>query len=41
VIEQVMKAQNKWHMYYNGKHDWFLQITELTNNPINLRKWIF
>ena len=21
VIEQVMKAQGKWHMYYNGKHD--------------------
>lgn len=21
VIEQVMKVQNKWHMYYNGKHD--------------------
>lgn len=21
VIEQVMKVQDKWHMYYNGKHD--------------------
>lgn len=21
VIEQVMKVQEKWHMYYNGKHD--------------------
>lgn len=21
VIEQVMKVQGKWHMYYNGKHD--------------------
>jgi 3-deoxy-D-manno-octulosonate 8-phosphate phosphatase (KDO 8-P phosphatase) len=21
VIEQVMKVQNKWHLYYNGKHD--------------------
>lgn len=21
VIEQVMKAQGKWHLYYNGKHD--------------------
>ncbi|WNM18225.1 KdsC family phosphatase [Flavobacterium capsici] len=21
VIEQVMKVQAKWHMYYNGKHD--------------------
>jgi hypothetical protein len=18
-----MKVQVKWHMYYNGKHDWF------------------
>lgn len=21
VIEQVMKVQGKWHLYYNGKHD--------------------
>jgi 3-deoxy-D-manno-octulosonate 8-phosphate phosphatase (KDO 8-P phosphatase) len=21
VIEQVMKAQGKWHVYYDGKHD--------------------
>ncbi|MCF6129493.1 HAD-IIIA family hydrolase [Flavobacterium sp. AS60] len=21
IIEQVMKVQGKWHMYYNGKHD--------------------
>lgn len=21
VIEQVMKVQNKWHLYYDGKHD--------------------
>ena len=21
VIEQVMKTQGKWHMYYDGKHD--------------------
>jgi len=21
VIEQVMKVQGKWHMYYDGKHD--------------------
>lgn len=21
VIEQVMKVQNKWHLYYNGQHD--------------------
>lgn len=21
VIEQVMKVQNKWHKYYDGKHD--------------------
>ena len=21
VIEQVMKVQDKWHLYYNGKHD--------------------
>ena len=21
VIEQVMKVQGKWHMYYSGKHD--------------------
>jgi len=21
VIEQVMKVQEKWHLYYNGKHD--------------------
>lgn len=21
VIEQVMKTQGKWHLYYNGKHD--------------------
>lgn len=21
MIEQVMKVQGKWHMYYNGKHD--------------------
>lgn len=21
VIEQVMKVQGKWHVYYNGKHD--------------------
>lgn len=21
VIEQVMKVQEKWHVYYNGKHD--------------------
>ncbi len=21
VIEQVMKVQEKWHFYYNGKHD--------------------
>lgn len=21
VIEQVMKTQEKWHLYYNGKHD--------------------
>ncbi|WP_298152677.1 HAD family hydrolase [Flavobacterium sp.] len=21
VIEQVMKLQGKWHVYYNGKHD--------------------
>lgn len=21
VIEQVMKAQGKWHVYYNGQHD--------------------
>ena len=21
VIEQVMKAQGKWHLYYDGKHD--------------------
>ncbi len=21
VIEQVMKLQGKWHLYYNGKHD--------------------
>jgi 3-deoxy-D-manno-octulosonate 8-phosphate phosphatase (KDO 8-P phosphatase) len=21
VIEQVMKVQSKWHLYYNGKHD--------------------
>jgi 3-deoxy-D-manno-octulosonate 8-phosphate phosphatase (KDO 8-P phosphatase) len=21
VIEQVMKVQDKWHMYYDGKHD--------------------
>lgn len=21
VIEQVMKVQRKWHLYYNGKHD--------------------
>lgn len=21
VIEQVMKVQHKWHLYYNGKHD--------------------
>ena len=21
VVEQVMKVQGKWHMYYNGKHD--------------------
>lgn len=21
VIEQIMKVQEKWHLYYNGKHD--------------------
>ncbi|WP_293872418.1 HAD-IIIA family hydrolase [Flavobacterium sp.] len=21
IIEQVMKVQGKWHLYYNGKHD--------------------
>lgn len=21
IIEQVLKVQGKWHMYYNGKHD--------------------
>jgi len=21
VIEQVMKVQNRWHLYYNGQHD--------------------
>ena len=21
VVEQVMKVQGKWHLYYNGKHD--------------------
>jgi 3-deoxy-D-manno-octulosonate 8-phosphate phosphatase (KDO 8-P phosphatase) len=21
IIEQVMKVQNKWHLYYDGKHD--------------------
>ena len=21
IIEQVMKVQGKWHMYYNGRHD--------------------
>ncbi len=21
VVEQVMKVQDKWHVYYNGKHD--------------------
>ena len=21
VVEQVMKVQEKWHLYYNGKHD--------------------
>ena len=21
VIEQVMKVQDKWHLYYDGKHD--------------------